>query len=133
MLRREKSISREVPRGQLYCSSLVGFLAILLTILLAQVQCTCIVHLFHLQFAYYTKPKCLLFRVSLRFFCQKWLILIFWTVLIFSQCAFICSVPLKPGFSIGNQNQGPISVLILEPKHFLPKSKLFFFHSFFKF
>ena len=68
LLRREKSISREVPRGQLYCSSLVGFLAILLTILLAQVQCTCIVHLFHLQFAYYTKPKCLLFRVSLSFF-----------------------------------------------------------------
>ena len=37
----------------------------------------------------------------------------------------------KSGLSIGNQNQGPISVS--EPKFFFPKPKLFFFQIFFIF
>ena len=36
------------------------------------------------------------------------------------------SVQLKPGFGIGNRNQGPILVSISEPKLFFPKPKLFF-------
>ena len=34
------------------------------------------------------------------------------------------SVRPKPGFSIGNQNQGPIFVSASEPKLFFPKLKL---------
>ena len=36
------------------------------------------------------------------------------------------SVRPKPGFGIGNRNQSPISVSVLEPKLFFPKPKLFF-------
>jgi hypothetical protein len=36
------------------------------------------------------------------------------------------------GFGIGNLNQGPISVLVSEPKLFFPKQKLFFPKFFFK-
>ena len=31
----------------------------------------------------------------------------------------------KPGFGIGNRNQGPITVSVSEPKLFFPKPKLF--------
>ena len=40
------------------------------------------------------------------------------------------SVRLKPGFGIGNRNQGPISVSVSELKFFVPKPKLFFSKNF---
>ena len=40
------------------------------------------------------------------------------------------SVRPKPGFGIGNRNQGPISVSVSEPKLFFPKPKLQNFSNF---
>ena len=41
-------------------------------------------------------------------------------------------MPLKPGLGIGNQNPGPISVSVSEPKLFDPKPKLIYFWFFLK-
>ena len=45
---------------------------------------------------------------------------------------YILSVRLKFGFIMGNRNQGPFLVWVLEPKCFFPKP-IFFFSNFFKF
>ena len=44
----------------------------------------------------------------------------------FFSCT-VCSVRPKPGFGIGNRNQGPVSVSVSEPKFFFSETETFFF------